>query len=674
MKKIAIIQARIGATRFPGKVLEKLGEKPILQWVVEAAKKIAMIDDVIVATTDSELDKPIINWCKNNEITYFQGSELDVLERYYRAAKEFSADVVVRITADCPLLDANIAGQVLYIVSQGLADYASNVLPPTWPDGLDCEAFTFQALETAYLNAVRPSDREHVTPYIRNNQYKFKVVNVPSPIQGLQKHRWTIDTKEDLEFLSKLIAKAKPNATTYDLLSTLQHNPQIEQPKYQRNEGFAKSIKDETIDCINFKNSSMLLQQALKTIPLGAQTFSKSYIQFPENNSPMFLTHGLGSRTWDVDGNEYIDLISALLPNVLGYNDVDVNFAIQSQLMKGISFSLATELESQLAEKLCTLIPCAEMVRFGKNGTDATSAAVRLARAFTGRDKIMTCGYHGWQDWYIGTTSRNKGVPKSVCALSTAIPYNDLNRVEELIKTEEYAAIIMEPCNTTPPESGYLQKIKDLCEKFNSLLIFDEVITGFRFALGGAQEYFGVTPHLACFGKAMGNGMPISAIVGRKDIMHEMEEIFFSGTFGGEALSLAASLATIDKMEKFNVIQKQWTYGENLAVEVGKLINEYNLQKVFNLCGYAPWKIIQYLDTNQATAFEIKTFFIQEMIKRGILISASFNINYSHTEIDMLKILQALNETFALLSEYLDRGCLVDYLRSPAIKPLFKVR
>lgn len=674
MKKVAIIQARMGSSRFPGKVLENLIDKPLIKWVVDAASSISNIDTVVVATSDTDLDIPIVEWCKQNSINYFKGSEHDVLARYYLAAKEFNADVVMRVTADCPLLDSNIASQILYLVISGLSDYASNVLPATWPDGLDCEAFTFQSLEYAYVNAKRSSDREHVTPYIRNNQHRFKVLNVTAPIPGLQKHRWTVDTKEDLEFIEQLIGKSKPHASTYELLATLSSNPEIKQSEQQRNEGFVKSLQTEINMITNFATSHELLEQAVKTIPLGAQTFSKSSIQYPENTSPMFLTHGSGSTSWDVDGNEYIDFISALLPNILGYNDPDVNFAIQTQLSKGISFSLSTELEIRLAEKLCSIIPCAESVRFAKNGTDVTSAAIRIARSYTKRDKVLVCGYHGWQDWYIGTTTRNKGVPKAVCDLSTVLPYNDLNRLEELLQGEEYAALIMEPCNVTPPLEGYLAGVKALCEKFQTILIFDEVITGFRFALGGAQEYFKVTPHLACFGKAMGNGMPISAVVGQKDIMCEVEEIFFSGTFGGEALSLAASLATIEKMQREPVLNKIWKFGQDLAQELDKMLIETTLQEVIKPGGYAPWRILQFQPVNTYSAFDIKTFFIQEMIKRGILINGSFNINYAHSEFDKYKCVNALKETLSLIQEHIEKSTLLQNLQSPSIQPLFKVR
>jgi glutamate-1-semialdehyde aminotransferase/spore coat polysaccharide biosynthesis protein SpsF (cytidylyltransferase family) len=674
MKKIAIIQARMGSTRFSGKVLEMLQDRPILQWVTEAVASIPTIDEVVVATSNLKVDQQITNWCNSNNILNFAGSESDVLGRFFETAKFFKADIVVRITADCPLLDPYIAGQVLFLVAQSYADYASNIMPPTFPDGLDCEAFTIEALEKAYLNATYPSDREHVTPYIRRNQKCFKSLNVTSPIPGLQKHRWTIDTKEDLEFIKELLSHSKKNPTTYDLLETLKSNPQITQPLFRRNEGFEKSIQAEKKFCTDFKNSHASLNRALKTIPLGSQTFSKSYIQYPQNTAPMFLTHGQGAKVWDVDGNEYIDLVSGLLCNILGYNDPDVNFAVQSQLQKGISFSLATELETQLAEKLCEIIPSAEKVRFGKNGTDATSAAVRLARAYTGRDKIIVCGYHGWQDWYIGTTSRNKGIPRSVCSLSISIPYNDLNRIEELLKEETIAAIIMEPCNSQSPIAGYLHGVKDLCEKYNSLLIFDEIITGFRFSLGGAQKYFGVTPHLSCFGKAMGNGMPISAIVGRKDIMDEMESIFFSGTFGGETLSLATAIATIKKIEQENVINHLWTFGETVNNEVTALIEVYELQNYIKLCGYSPWKLIQFLDYDKFNAFEIKTYFMQEMIKLGILVAGSHNITYAHQNMELAQIVKAYESVFTMLKVRLADGTLLSSLKSPIIQPLFKVR
>ena len=285
-----------------------------------------------------------------------------------------------------------------------------------------------------------------------------------------------------------------------------------------------------------YKASQQLLEEAEELIPLGSQTFSKSRIQYPEGKSPLFLHNGLGGRVWDVDGNEYVDLVCGLLPVILGYCDPNVDNAIREQLERGITLSLPTTLEIKLAERLVKIIPSAEKVRFGKNGTDATSAAIRLARAYTGRDHVLALGYHGWQDWYIGATSRNKGVPETVSKLTHKLPYNDVAAIKKALDQypNQIAAIILEPMSTVVPLTGYLEELRDITHETGIILIFDEIITGFRFALGGAQEYFNVIPDLSAFGKALGNGMPISAVVGRADIMNEMEEIFFSGTFGGK--------------------------------------------------------------------------------------------------------------------------------------------
>lgn len=674
MNKVAFIQARMGSSRFPGKVLELLGDKTILQWVVDAARQIANIDQVVVVTSTKRSDQAIVDWCEKNSVLVFQGSEEDVLDRFYQASQYFNADLIVRITADCPFLDPTIVSQVLYMVASRQAEYASNIMPATWPDGLDCEVFTKSVLEIAHQKAQKLSDREHVTPFIRNNQAMFKSMNLSCPIKGLAEHRWTVDTPEDLNYLNQILSHCNETINTWSVLEVLEKNPQLKQSADLRNEGFAKSLKSEENTCRNFELSKTLLERALKVIPIGTQTFSKSHIQYPEKNAPLYLTHGMGARVWDVDGNEFIDCVSGLLPVILGYNDEDVNWAIQNQLNRGISFSLATELEVELSETLCEIIPSAQKVRIAKNGTDVTSAAIRLARAYTKRDKVIVCGYHGWQDWYIGTTTRNKGVPQAVSSLSTSVPYNDLNAVEELLKSEQYACMILEPCNTTLPHEGYLKGLKTLCEKYGSLLIFDEVITGFRLALGGAQEYFGVTPHLSCFGKAMGNGMPISAVVGQNEFMKEMEEIFFSGTFGGETLSIAASLATIKKIREKNAIPSIWDFGSDLALKVESIIKSNQLEGIITINGLAPWKILGFNDSSFATAFDIKTLFIQEMLKRGLLINSSFNLNFAHKDLEKHKIINAFDETCALIAKGISNQNVLSLLTSLPIKPLFKVR
>ncbi len=426
----------------------------------------------------------------------------------------------------------------------------------------------------------------------------------------------------------------------------------------------------------SFRRSRQLLEQAERVIPLGSQTFSKSHIQYPENAAPLFIERGLGGRVWDVDGNEYVDLVCGLLPVVLGYRDADVDAAIRAQLENGISFSLSSPLETELAERLVDIVPCAEMVRFGKNGTDATSGAIRVARAFTGRDHVIALGYHGWQDWYIGATTRNKGVPGAVSRLTHKLPYNDLAAVTAVF--DEYpgdvAAVILEPMSDTEPAAGYLEGLREITRETGSLLIFDEVITGFRFAPGGAQELFNVTPDLAAFGKAMGNGMPISAVVGRADIMHEMEEVFYSGTFGGEALSLAAAIAVIDKILREPVIPALWKTGARLADGVRRRLAMYGLSEVISVHGKPPWIILGFHEQPGAEGAALRTLYILEMLRHGVLTQGTHNICYAHSELDVAAILAAYDAVLPRIKEELNSGRLTERLPVPVIRPIFRVR
>lgn len=424
-----------------------------------------------------------------------------------------------------------------------------------------------------------------------------------------------------------------------------------------------------------YRKSRQFLARAEKVIPLASQTFSKSHIQYPEA-SPHFLVRGKGSHVWDVDGNEYIDFVNGLLPVILGYCDPDVDRAVMEQMKRGVTFSLPSPLEGQLAEMLVDIIPCAEMVRFGKNGSDATAGAVRVARAYTGKERVAVCGYHGWQDWYIGATARNRGVPKAVRKLTHTFKYNDLSSLEQLFDQYhgEFAAVIMEPMNVEDPAPGFLEGVQELAHKNSAVLILDEIITGFRYALGGAQELFGITPDLAAFGKSMANGFPISAVVGKREMMKEMEDVFFSFTFGGETLSIAAAIATIRKIRDHGVMEALWERGREIMKGVADLIRQKSLESIFKIAGKAPWSLLLVEDYEKATAWEIKSLFIQEMLSRGILIHSSHNVSYSLTEEDVERLLASYSEVFDTISEVLERGELRGRLAGRPIEPLFRVR
>ncbi|MGH9644602.1 MAG: aminotransferase class III-fold pyridoxal phosphate-dependent enzyme, partial [Terriglobales bacterium] len=330
----------------------------------------------------------------------------------------------------------------------------------------------------------------------------------------------------------------------------------------------------------------------------------------------------------------------------------------------------------ELAERLTRIIPCAEKVRFGKNGSDATSGAVRAARALTGRDHVACCGYHGWQDWYIGSTTRNAGVPQAVRDLTHPFVYNDLNSLRNVLNEYpgEIAAVIMEPVNFWPPPAGFLEGVKDLAHEHGALLIFDEICSGFHFGLGGAQKKFGVTPDMACFGKAMGNGFPISCIVGRADVMRSFEDIFFSFTFGCEAASMAAALAVLDVLETSDALARMDANGRLLQEGLNTLSKEAGLEKRIQCIGYPFWSLIKFLDAEGKDNLLVRSLFTQECAKRGVLLLATHNMTAAHDPRAIEQTLTVYAEVCKTLSKWLNDPRPEQYLEGEMIQPVFKVR
>jgi glutamate-1-semialdehyde aminotransferase len=420
--------------------------------------------------------------------------------------------------------------------------------------------------------------------------------------------------------------------------------------------------------------SEMLWKRSLDLIPAGTQTLSKGPTQYITGITPKYLQRGKGCHVWDVDGNEYIDYTMALLPVILGYAHEATDNAVRCQLNEGITFTLMHPLEVKLSEVLVEIIPCAEMVRFGKNGSDVTTAAVRLARACTGRDRVICCGYHGWQDWYIGTTSRNKGVPRAVRELTSTFRYNDISSLEALFDQHgaEVACVIMEPFGMDEPEGNFLGEVRDLTHKNGALLIFDEIIMAFRLALGGAQEYFDVEPDLATVGKGMANGMPISAVVGKREFMKEFEEVFFSFTFGGETLSLAASLSTIEFIRREKVITHLWKQGRKLRDGYNKIADDAGMAEVTSCRGLPPVNYPLFFESNGFKPLEVKSFFQQECIRRGVLFSGRHNLCFSHSDEDIAFTLSVYTEVMQLLKNALETKSLVSELRGEVVRPVFR--
>lgn len=441
----------------------------------------------------------------------------------------------------------------------------------------------------------------------------------------------------------------------------------------------------------NIRKSNKLYKKALKIIPSGSQTFSKGTTQFVDGFAPKYLDSGKGAYVRDIDGNKYLDYVMGCHPLILGYADSDVNNAVIKQLKKGSTFSLMNELEYDVSKKVIDAVPSAEMVRFGKNGADATTIGVRIARAYTGRDHIAYCGYHGWHDWFIAKTDLNQGIPEFNKKLAHSFNYNDLDSLERIFKKNpsKIAIVIMEPvavaapkcfcgtkCNKTTKtacQNSFLHEVQKMAKHYGALLMFDEIISGFRFSLGGAQELFDVTPDLSSFAKAISNAIPLSAIVGKKEYMSLLDKTFFSFTYGGDCIGLAAANACIPKIKIKKVPDHLNKVGKILKDGINKSAKENNLEDYIQCIGFPCRSILSIQGNGIYDDLELKTYIQQELFRRGILWAAYHAISWSHKKKDIVKTLNAFDEIFNDLRKIIvTRKKISNYLEGKTVQPVFR--
>ena len=428
-----------------------------------------------------------------------------------------------------------------------------------------------------------------------------------------------------------------------------------------------------TRDPRRFDRSMAWLARARQVVPGASQTLSKGPSMFVEGAYPVFLDRGQGCRVWDVDGNEYVDYIMGLASITLGYAYPAVTEAVARQLERGSIFSLPHPLEVEVAERLRALIPCAEMARFFKTGSEADAAAVRVARAATGRDVLLFAGYHGWHSWFAVTTPRSKGIPKDFSRLIAPFDYNDLGSLERALDEHHgrVAAVIMEPVLLEAPAPGFLAGVKAAAHRHGALLIFDEIVSGFRWAVGGAQEYFGVVPDLAVFGKGMANGLPLAAVVGRADLMAEFEEIFVSSTFGGDTLALAACLATLQEYGARPVIEHLWRMGRRFQEGFAAAAARRGVPA--RAIGYPVHPKIVFDHPSPETARLVMSLFLQETARRGVIFHfAGFNVSFSHADADVDPTLHACDEALRVVADALDDGRIAERLRGKPYTEAFR--
>lgn len=660
-----------------------LAGTPLLDRLLRQMAGAKSIDEVVIATSTESADDVISEFGEARGIRVVRGSQRNVLSRYVTAADLAGAEVIVRLTADCPLHSPDTVDEVVNQFLSAGVDYASNTNPYTRPDGQDVEVFSRDLLDRASVSAETDPDREHVTPWMRrtSDAKRLDVLHQPPHEPSL---RWSVDHPDDLEFARTVwswLDKRGSGPFNFEEIMAAVRESGATQGKAIINEGLYLSIfqtaNPDPAAPLRLENSLAWLERSERVIPGGAQTYSKSWRHHIKGVTPIFLDSGNGSIVKDVDGNEYVDLIQGLLPNILGYGHEEVNQAAYARAQSGHSFSLPHPIEVELAERLCRLIPCAEMVRFGKNGSDATAGAVRVARAFTGRDHVAVCGYHGWQDWYIGTTSRSAGVPEAVQRLAHPFTYDDIDALESLLSSnrDKFAAVIMEPVNFNWPSPGYLSEVKETAHRHGALLIFDEICSGFHFGLGGAQHLFGVTPDLATFGKAMGNGWPISCIVGRREVMKTFEDAFVSFTFAGDVSAMAAAMKVLDILEFGDAYARMAAAGTKLFDGARVMADAAGLEGVFQLKGHPHWSLFSFVDENGADDSKMRALWIQEVTRRGVLILTTFNISAALDESCVMKVLSAFAYGFKRVAEArrlgIDAG---SWLEGPIPVPAFRAR
>jgi glutamate-1-semialdehyde aminotransferase/spore coat polysaccharide biosynthesis protein SpsF (cytidylyltransferase family) len=690
MKTAAIIQARMASTRLPGKILAEVGGYPMLFHVVRRAQRAKGLDLVVVATSNRTPDDVVERFCEDNGIRCFRGSEDDVLDRYYHAAKQFHADVVVRLTADCPLLDPEIISLVVQMFRAAEHDYVSNVLECTFPDGLDTEVFSWQALERTWREARLKSEREHVTPFMRNHPELFRQLNVRHS-QDLSGLRWTVDEPCDLDFVRGIYAHfGSVDFGMTDILDLLQTQPQLARVNagIVRNEGYLKSLSEDRL--IEEKaglldgTGQRLYARAKTRIPGGTQLLSKRPEMFLPEHWPSYYSKVRGVEVWDLDGNRFLDMShNGIGACILGAADPDVDTAVKAAIDSGSMSTLNCPEEVELADLLCSLHPWAEMVRYARTGGEAMAVAVRLARAFTRRDAVAFCGYHGWHDWYLAANLAEQraldghllpgldpaGVPRGL--LGTALPfrYNHQEELRAIVSKcrGDLAAIVMEPLRGQDPDPGFLEEIRAIATDCGAVLIFDEITAGFRLTTGGAHLLYGVSPDMAVFAKAISNGYPMAAIIGRSAVMEAAQSTFVSSTYWTERIGPTAALAMIRKHQARDVSQHLVRIGKR--VQNGWRTAADRAGVAVEIGGIPPLSHFSFVgDQSQA----LHTLFTQRMLERGFLASKGFYATYAHQDEHVESYLKAVEETFVAVAQASQRGNVQELLKGPVAHSGFR--
>jgi len=672
MKIIGIVQARLGSTRFPNKVMKPILGVPTIAVLLERLALSQEIDRIVLATSQANRDRDLSNFVGGLGYEVYRGSEDDVLDRYYQAACLYQAEAIVRITGDCPLVDAEVVDRAIVQLRQARCDYVSNIDPPTYPDGLDVEVFTFSALEKAWQDAKQPYEREHVTPYIRESE-TFQRLNF-SHQEDCSDRRWTVDEPDDLQVIENIFRQFAPHRdfSWLDVLKLQRDCPDLfaANQHLRRNEGSTLGTGQK------------LWKRAKRVIPGGNMLLSKRAEMFLPDRWPAYFSKAKGCQVWDLDGRDYIDMsIMGIGTNILGYGQPEVDAAVRQVVEQGNMSTFNCPEEVYLAERLVELHPWADMVRFARTGGEANAIAIRIARAASGREKVAICGYHGWHDWYLAANLRHEdnlsghllpglepqGVPASLAETIYPFTYNRFDQLEEIARSQDLGAIKMEVSRNQEPQDGFLEKVRKLAEERNIVLIFDECTSGFRQTLGGLHKLYGVEPDMAIFGKALGNGYAIAAVIGRRAVMEAAQSTFISSTFWTERIGPTAGLKTLEVMERTRSWEQITRTGKTIAAGWRTLAQKYSLD--IQISGLPALITFRFPSQNMLA---YKTLITQEMLAKGYLAATGVYVCTEHTPERVEAYLEALDPIFGAIAECEAGRDVTALLKSPVCHSGFK--
>jgi glutamate-1-semialdehyde 2,1-aminomutase len=672
MKIVALVQARMGSTRLPNKVMKPIAGIPMIELLLTRLAKSKEIDQIVVATSVDERNITLVEHVRMLGYTCEQGSENDVLERYAQAAEKHKADVVVRITGDCPLVDPDLVDEVIRQFKAEKVDYFCNTNPPTYPDGLDIEVFTFKALEQTSRETADPFDREHVTPYLRKSG-KFKTAAMQHS-EDLSVLRWTVDEPADFEVIEKVFKHFNPTIdfTWVDVLALQKQHPEI----FNINQHLVRNEGAE------MGTGQKLWKRAKQVIPGGNMLLSKRAEMFLPDQWPAYFSKAKGCKVWDLDGNEYIDMsIMGIGTNILGYGHSEVDAAVQQTIIAGNMSTFNCPEEVYLAEKLVELHPWADMARLARSGGEANALAVRIARAASGKDKVAICGYHGWHDWYLSANLGDdasldghllpglqpNGVPRNLKGTVFPFNYNNYVELEALVNAEDIGVIKMEVVRNMGPEDNFLHKVRKLATDRGIVLIFDECTSGFRETFGGLHKKYGVEPDMAMFGKALGNGYGITATIGKREVMEAAQTTFISSTFWTERIGPTAALKTLEVMGRIKSWEMITQTGLNIRQGWQKLADKHELSiSHWGLAALTGFTI------NSERSLAYKTLITQEMLAKGYLAGNSIYVCIEHTSEVVAGFFEALDPVFAVIKQCEEGRDVMSLLKGPICHGGFK--